>query len=427
MRLRRITTLFALLALPLALWGIRRKQAKALVPQPRGLVLGMYTGDPDYLYEKELRRIQGTGATCVTLQAIYRMDTGHSNEVHRHPTSSPTEAALLENFRIARRLGLRVMFFPTINLRDEKENVTFWRGNIAPSDWDAWWASYTAFNLRLATLAQEGGVEWYSLGTEMASTHPFTERWCQLAKDVRQAFKGKLTYSVNFDSHDSFEFGSCLDVIGMNTYDPIAKYDEYPTTAQINDAWWWIVAKARTLRARFDRPVMITEVGYPSVAHAHVGPWDFRTGKPLDIPLQDHLLKGAFGVLRHWSDGDAVFYYLYGENLGDRNPDGSLKEPGGLEDRTYAVWGKPAEATLREYFARPIWEGHVPPKQEDIHAAVLETLKSHARKARDFEDYTEPRWVTAWKAAHPGDVLEVEKALKDEPPPAAKIPKGRER
>lgn len=427
MRLRTLAALLAVLVLPATLWRVHRMQRKALVPQPRGIVLGMYTGDPDYLYEKELRRIKATGATCVTLQAIYRMDFGHSSEVHRHPTSSPTEAALLENFRLAKRLGLRVMFFPTINLRDEKENATFWRGNIAPSDWEAWWKSYTAFNLRLAALAQEGGVEWYSLGTEMASTHPFTDRWCQLASDVRQVFKGKLTYSVNFDSHDTFEFGRCLDVIGMNTYDPIAKYDEYPTTAQINDAWWWIVAKARTLRARFDRPVMITEVGYPSVAHAHVGPWDFRTGKPLDIALQDHLLKGAFGVLRHWSDGDAVFYYLYGENLGDRNGDGTPKEPGGLEDRTYAVWGKPAEATLREYFARPIWEGHVPPKKEDIHAAVIETLKSHARKARDFEDYTEPRWVVAWRKDHPEDWAEAQKAVAAEPTPARRVPKGRER
>jgi hypothetical protein len=427
MPFRRLLSLVSLALLPLAVWGVRRRQAKALVPQPRGIVLGMYTGEPDYVYDKEMARIKATGATCVTLQAIYRMDSGHSNEVHRHPTSSPTEAALLENFRIAKRLGLRVMFFPTINLKDEKENVTFWRGNIAPSDWDAWWKSYTAFNVRLATLAQEGGVEWFSLGTEMASTHPFTDRWCKLAEDVRKVFKGKLTYSVNFDSHDSFEFGKCLDVIGMNTYDPIAKYDDYPTQAQINDAWWWIVAKARTLRARFDRPVMITEVGYPSVAHAHVGPWDFRTDKPTDVPLQDFLLKGTFGVLRHWSDGDAVFYYLYGENLGDRNPDGSRKEPGGMDDRTYAVWGKPSESTLKAYFAQPIWEGHIAPKAEDIHTAVIETLKSHARKARDFEDYTEPHWVAEWRKAHPQDWTEAQAALAKEPPPPRKVPKGKER
>jgi hypothetical protein len=254
----------------------------------------------------------------------------------------------------------------------------------------------------------------------MASTHPFPDQWRRLAAEVRTVFKGKLVYSVNFDSHDSFTFGDCLDVIGINTYDPIAKYDDYPSADQIRDAWWWVVYKARTLTARFQRPVMITEVGYPSVAHAHVGPWDFRTDKPLDLALQDHLLKGAFGVLRHWSDGDAVFYYLYGENL-------NQKPIGGPEDRTYAVWGKPAEATLRKYFHEPIWEGHIPPKAENIHEAVVQTLVSRHRKLRDYEDAELPPWVVDWEARHPRDAAEALAALAKEPTPARKIPKGEAR
>lgn len=418
--LRRPLALLALLVLPLTLWAVRRMQARALVPQPRGIVLGLYAGVPDYDYAEELDRIAATGATCVSLQAIYRMDTGHSNEIRRHPTSSPTEAALLQTFQQARVRGLRMMFFPTLNMRDEAENADWWRGNIAPDDWDLWWKNYTAFNVRLATLAQAGGVEWYSLGTEMASTHRFPDQWRRLAAAVRQVYQGKLVYSVNFDSHDSFTFGDCLDVIGINTYDPIAKYDDYPSTEQVRDAWWWVVYKARTLTARFQRPVMITEVGYPSVAHAHVGPWDFRTDKPLDLALQDHLLQGAFGVLRHWSDGDAVFYYLYGEHL-------ARKPVGGPDDRTYAVWGKPAEATLRQYFREPIWEGHIPPRAENTREAVVQMLVSWHRKLRDYEDAELPPWVVDWEARHPQDAREALDLLAREPVPARKIPKGEAR
>ena len=417
---RRILLLVLTLALPVSLVAIRRAQRRALVPQPRGMVLGLYAGIPDYDYAEELDRIAATGATCVSLQAIYRMDRGTSSEVHRHPTSSPTEAALLRTFRQARARSLRIMFFPTINMRDEAENADWWRGNIAPADWEQWWASYRTFNIQLAALAQEGGVEWYSLGTEMASTHPFPDQWRRLAAEVRRVFRGKLVYSVNFDSHDSFTFGDCLDVIGVNTYDPIAKYDDYPSEAQIRNAWWWIVFKARTLTARFQRPAMITEVGYPSVAHAHVGPWDFRTDKPVDLALQDHLLKGALGVLRHWSDGDAVFYYLYGEHL-------NRKPVGGPLDRTYAVWGKPAEATLRRYFREPIWEGHIPPRAEDIREAMVQSLVSWHRKVRDYEDAEPPAWMVAWEAAHPADRAAALEIIGREPVPARKIPKGEER
>ncbi len=418
--LRKSLAVLALAALPVALLLIRRRERQRLVPQPRGMVLGLYAGLPDYDYREELDRIAATGATCVSLQAIYRMERFDSTEIVRHPTSSPTEESLRCTFRQARLRGLRMMFFPTINLRDEAENATWWRGNIEPEDWDLWWKNYTAFNVHLAELAQEGGVEWYSLGTEMASTHRFPERWAQLAGEVRKVFHRKLTYSVNFDSHDSFTFGACLDVIGINTYDPIAKYDEYPTPVEIRNAWWWIVNKARTLQARFHRPVMITEVGYPSVAHAHVGPWDFRTGKPLDLELQNELLKGSLGVLRNWSDGEAVFYYLYGENL-------NVKPVGGPEDRTYAVWGKPAERTLLDYFGLPIFEGHIPPKPEDVHDAVIQTLAAQLRKVRDYEDGHLAPWAVAWFEAHPEDQRAAQTALAQEPVPARRIPKGKER
>ena len=105
--IRRCLALLAILVLPLTLRFVGRRQRKALVPQPRGMVLGLYAGIPDYDYHEELDHIAATGATCVSLQAIYRMETGRSNEVVRHPTSSPSEAALLRTFQQARDHRLR--------------------------------------------------------------------------------------------------------------------------------------------------------------------------------------------------------------------------------------------------------------------------------------------------------------------------------
>ena len=139
------------------------------------MVLGLYSGVPDYDYRVELARIAESGATAVSLQAIYRMERHDSVEVVRHPTSSPTEASLRRTFRQARERGLRMMFFPTINLRDEAANATWWRGNIEPRDWELWWRNYTAFNVRLAGLAQEEGVEWYSVG-HRDGIHPSLSR-----------------------------------------------------------------------------------------------------------------------------------------------------------------------------------------------------------------------------------------------------------
>jgi hypothetical protein len=418
--IRRCLAIAVLLAFPCLLGLLHQRLKHRLVPQARGMVLGLYAGVPDYDYGPELSRIAGSGANAVSIQAIYRMERHDSVEVVRHPTSSPTEVSLRRTFRQARARGLRMMFFPTINLRDEAANATWWRGNIEPRDWDLWWRNYMTFNVRLARLAQEEGVEWYSVGTEMESTHRFPDRWRELIRAVRQVFKGRVTYSVNFNAHDAFTFGDGLDVIGINTYDPIAKRDRSPTDDQIRDAWWWIVYKARTLEARFHRPVMITEVGYPSVAMAHAGPWDFRTSQPADPVLQNRLVLGALRVLRNWGDGEAVFYYLYGENLAR----GVV--PGEAGDRTYAPWGKPVEASLRWYFAEPIYATASATPPELVQEAVTQSLLAAGRKNLRYEDGALPRWVEDWKRVHPEDWARVEVLLAAEPRPAGKIPKGQE-
>jgi len=99
---------------------------------------------------------------------------------------------------------------------------------------------------------------------------------------------------------------------------------------------------------------------------------------------------------------------------------------GGPEDRTYAVWGKPAEATLRAYFALPIFEGQRPLPPGERRAAVIQSLVSDLRKVRDYEDATLPPWAQAWMAAHPGDRAEAARIIGLEPIPLHKVPKGQE-
>jgi hypothetical protein len=88
------------------------------------------------------------------------------------------------------------------------------------------------------------------------------------------------------------------------------------------------------------------------------------------------------------------------------------------------VWGKPVEATLRQYFREPIWEGHIPPRAENLHEAMVQALVSWHRKVRDYEDAELPPWVLDWEARHPGDASEALAILAKEPVPARKIPKG---
>jgi hypothetical protein len=100
---------------------------------------------------------------------------------------------------------------------------------------------------------------------------------------------------------------------------------------------------------------------------------------------------------------------------------------GGPQDRTYAIWGKPVEKTLLDYFSLPIFEGHIPPKQSDIQTAVIESLVAQKRKERDYADGQIAPWADQWMKEHPLDRQAVQEIVDREPVPKKKIPKGRER
>jgi hypothetical protein len=82
------------------------------------------------------------------------------------------------------------------------------------------------------------------------------------------------------------------------------------------------------------------------------------------------------------------------------------------------------EATVKHYFAQPIFEGHIPPRPENIHEAMVQTLAAQHRRLRDYEDAELPDWVRNWEANHPGDRVEAMALLAKEPSPLRKIRKG---
>ena len=402
-------TLLGLLVLVVVPTHLMLHKAERYHPQARGMVLGLYANDPNFDYGEPLKRMASLGVRTASLQFIYYMDEFSSHEITQHPINSPTNENLRRTIRQARSLGMRVMIFPTLNLRNEAQDDKHWRGNIEPNDWGLWWTNYQAFNVRFARIAQEEGVEWYSVGTEMESSQRFKDQWIHLIQSVREVFKGKITYSVNFDAQDSFDFGEALDVIGMNTYDPITKEKDFPSRETIYQHWWWILYKARTLEVRFNKPVMITEIGYASSESAHRDPWDFRSPSPPYPERQALLMEEALRVLQHWTEGEGIFYYLYGEDLkaGIR--------PGGPLDRTFSPWGKPTEGLLRHYFAIPkwnyeFWKGKYPVPSSAKDYAMAQTLLSQLRRleARDLKVL--PPWVLTWGQNHP----ESFKALKEQ-------------
>ena len=254
---------------------------------------------------------------------------------YRWGTDDAEVAAVIER---AHARGLTVLLFPI--LRIEHTAGGEWRGALAPTSRADWWLAYGAFIAHYADLAQALGVEWLSLGSELSALEDDAAHWWALAAAVRARFRGRLTYSANWDHFAAVPFWRALDAVGINGYFPLARRGR-PSPERLHHAWVGIrdaLERWRRVTGLTDRPLWLTEVGYPSMEGSAARPYHHAPDGAVDLAIQAAAYEALAAT---WSDGSAlggVFIWAW-------------TGPGGPEDRGYGVHGKPAQLRIRSWFA----------------------------------------------------------------------------
>jgi hypothetical protein len=251
------------------------------------------------------------------------------------PWITPSDASLRRAAREAHRRGMRVLLFPIVYVEDLAEGE--WRGTLAPADWDGWFRVYEEMILHYARIAAEERVEYFSVGSELCSTEGFGDRWRRVIRKVRRAYPGRITYSANWDHLDPVTFGDALDFLGMNAYYEVG--GEGPSDVGSMVLKWKEIQKGihRWQAAHEGKPLVITEIGYPSRAGAGRDPWNyFGEGDP----DQEEQRKCYEAFVRAWNGermlSGVYFYIWWGE--------------GGAADRDYTPRGKSALGVIRAWY-----------------------------------------------------------------------------
>ena len=206
------------------------------------------------------------------------------------------------------------------------------------ADWNAWFRNYGEYILAHARLAQAAGADMLCTGRELDRTVLRREGdWRDLVHRIRSVFHGPLTYSANFDTYAGLGFWDALDFIGVSAYFGLSEAAD-PSPADLAQGWDRALAPLADLSRRFDRPVLLTEVGYPAIAGAARAPWREGPGAA-DVWLQSRLYEGAFRAIsqRPWIVG--AFPWLW---------EGTAQPP--FRDRSYSIQGKPAAFTLARWY-----------------------------------------------------------------------------
>ncbi len=319
----------------------------------RGMTLQVqsyWEGNP---FEKYVDEIAETGANTICLTLAAFQENASSNSLFIEYRKVPSVKRLKGLINLAHKRGLRVVLMPMVLL--EKPRSREWRGKINPPDLNYWWKHYENYILFYAQVAAETKTEVFIIGSELNDLEGQTRLWIQLIKKVRgvykrNAYKGQLSYSANWDHYEHVDWWGHLDLIGMTVYyDLVGK--KKPTLNVMMKSWKPIKKKILAWQRRVSAsvkkpmPILFTEVGWPNQVGCAREPWNYYVNDDKPDPVtQDNCFKAFF---KTWKGEKSVAGVLIWEW---RN---HPEQVGGMEDTSYVPTGKPAMKTIREYFGSP--------------------------------------------------------------------------
>ncbi len=294
-----------------------------------------------------LDSMASTGASWVAIVPTQFMATSSSNTIGPDPDGqTATDAAVAKAIDDAHARGLKVMLKPHVDAKDGGNRV-----DLSPSNRGLWFASYRQMIVSYATLAEAHHVELFSVGTELATmsgADKYTD-WANVIGGVRSVYSGPLTYAASINEFASVSFEGLLDYLGLDFYYPLSDSAQ-PTTEELIRGWTdysgtygqanWM-QRVESWQARWNKPVIFTELGYRSITNVAQTPWDCSPA-PYDGYNQARAYDAAFQVLKDkaWLAGIFWWDWEAGENMG------------GPGDVGYTVRNKPAQSVVTSWFTR---------------------------------------------------------------------------
>jgi hypothetical protein len=270
-----------------------------------------------------------------------------STDVRFHPLvpTGENDNRLARTIEAAHERGLRVMMKPHIWI----SNNNGWRGQIeldGEDGWDRWFETYETFILHYAELSETAGAEMLVIGVELVSSSTrFPDRWRALVARVREVYSGHLVYGANWDAVERITWWDAVDYIGVQMFAPLSESPE-PSMELLRATAGEYLERYRAVSERFDRPIILTEVGFKSVdggtVAPHVWPEHLPTHGTIADPLEQAMAYCA--IIETFGQADFVTGMYWWKWFTD--PDTNEED-----DRGFSPRGKLAEAVLRAAYA----------------------------------------------------------------------------
>jgi hypothetical protein len=251
------------------------------------------------------------------------------------------DEAVVQTCYDARQRGMSVMMKPQIWVGHHQ-----WTGDIAmktEADWQAFFHYYTHWILHYAFLAEVHRCEVLCIGTELVQTTLQREAdWRVLIQKIRAVYSGKLVYAANWgEEFEKINFWDQLDYIGLDCYYPLHDKED-ASEKELRKGFQSIVQRIEKVQQRFHKPLIFTEIGFPS-CHA---PWRQPHHDGRDAAFNAEHQRRCYEVVfealqgKPWCGG--LFWWKFPSHLEIHRSDNTGFTP----------FNKPAETVVKNWFGK---------------------------------------------------------------------------
>ncbi len=286
--------------------------------------------------DASLKNLRETGTEYVSLITTWYQNDEDSTQIMPDINATPSDDSIIHAIKTIHLLGMKVMLKPHVDLYNER-----WRGEIYfqnEQQWRAWFKSYKNFICHYARLAEQQGVEIFSVGCELVKTTQ-REEWFDVIEAIRENFSGLLTYASNWDNYGNVSFWNALDFVGIDAYFPLTNKND-PSMGELMNAWKRWKHGIEEVHNATDKPIIFTEIGYRSIDGCNRDPWNWQRHGKIDLQEQADCYMAAFKTFWNESWFYGFYWWMWWPNT----------SIGGEGDDSYTPYKKPAEKILRRYY-----------------------------------------------------------------------------
>ncbi len=253
-----------------------------------------------------------------------------------------TDKGIKQYAEILKAEKIKIMLKPQIWIRGG--TFTGFIEMTSEADWKLFEESYSKFILSNAQLAEAINAELFCIGTELERFVKHRPKfWSQLISDVKQIYKGKLTYASNWNEFKQTPFWEQLDYIGIDAYFPVSD-SKAPSVKACKMAWEKHKEEILNIANTNNKPILFTEYGYRSVDYAGKAPWNSDRGiTEVNLEAQANATQALFDMFWHedWFAGGFVWKWHHNH-----------QRAGGENNNRFTPQNKPAEIIIKKQYGQ---------------------------------------------------------------------------